>query len=84
MRAIPLTALKVDRVMLRGLPLDGDSLTVVRAVIDSSHALGLRVCADGVDTEVQRATLRALSVDDGQGSVFSPPMSAAALHSYLR
>jgi EAL domain-containing protein (putative c-di-GMP-specific phosphodiesterase class I) len=84
MRAIPLTALKVDRVMLRGLPLDGDSLTVVRAVIDSSHALGLRVCADGVDTEVQRATLRALSVDDGQGSVFSPPMSAAALQSYLR
>ncbi len=83
LRAIPLTALKVDRVMLRGLPLDDDSLTIVRAVIDSSHALGLRVCADGVDTEAQRATLVTLAVDDGQGSVFSPPMSAAALRIYM-
>ena len=83
LRAIPLTALKVDRVMLRGLPLDEDSLTVVRAIIDSSHALGLRVCADGVDTEAQRAILLKLAVDDGQGSVFSPPMAAVALRSYL-
>ncbi len=84
LRAIPLTALKVDRVMLRGLPLDEDSLSLVRAVIDSSHALGLRVCADGVDTEAQRATLVKLAVDDGQGSVFSPPISASALRHYMR
>jgi EAL domain-containing protein (putative c-di-GMP-specific phosphodiesterase class I) len=84
LRAIPLTALKVDRVMLRGLPLDEDSLTLLRALIDSAHALGLRVCADDVDTEEQRATLLKLAVDDGQGSVFSPPMSAGALRSYLR
>jgi EAL domain-containing protein (putative c-di-GMP-specific phosphodiesterase class I) len=84
LRAIPLTALKVDRLMLRGLPLDSDSLIVARAVIDSAHAMGLRVCADGVDTEAQRVTLVSLAVDDGQGSVFSPPMSAAALRGYLR
>ncbi len=84
LRAIPLTALKVDRVMLRGLPLDEDNLIMARAVIDSSHALGLRVCADGVDTEAQRTTLLNLAVDDGQGSIFSPPMSAGALRSYLR
>jgi diguanylate cyclase len=84
LRAIPLTAMKVDRVMLRGLPLDEDGLTIMRAVIESSHALGLRVCADGVDTEAQRDTLLKLTVDDGQGGVFSPPMSAAALRGYLR
>jgi EAL domain-containing protein (putative c-di-GMP-specific phosphodiesterase class I) len=84
LRAIPLTALKVDRLMLRGLPLDEESLTLVRAVIDSAHALGLKVCADGVDTEAQRATLLTLTVDDGQGSVFSPPLSAGALRAYLR
>ena len=83
LRAIPLTALKVDRVMLRGLPVDEDGLTVVRAIVDSSHALGLRVCADGVDTEAQRAALLKLLVDDGQGSVFSPPLSAADLRSYM-
>jgi EAL domain-containing protein (putative c-di-GMP-specific phosphodiesterase class I) len=76
--------LKVDRVMLRGLPLDSDSLTIVRALVDSSHALGLRVCADGVDTEAQRAALLKLAVDDGQGGVFSPPMTAGALRTYLR
>jgi EAL domain-containing protein (putative c-di-GMP-specific phosphodiesterase class I) len=84
LRAIPLTALKVDRVMLRCLPLDADSIIVARAVIDCSHALGLRVCADGVDTEAQRATLLKLTVDDGQGSLFSAPMSAGALRAYMR
>jgi EAL domain-containing protein (putative c-di-GMP-specific phosphodiesterase class I) len=84
LRAIPLTAMKVDRVMLRGLPLDEESLIIVRAVIDTSHALGLRVCADGVDTEAQRDTLLKLAVDDGQGNVFSPPMLAGALRNYLR
>jgi EAL domain-containing protein (putative c-di-GMP-specific phosphodiesterase class I) len=84
LRAIPLTALKVDRLMLRGLPVDEESLTLVRAVVESAHGLGLKVCADGVDTEAQRAILLALTVDDGQGSVFSPPLSAGALRAYLR
>jgi diguanylate cyclase len=84
LRAIPLTALKVDRLMLRGLPVDEESLILIRAAIDSAHALGLKVCADGVDTEAQRASLLTLAVDDGQGSVFSPPLSAGALRAYLR
>lgn len=84
MREIPLTGLKVDRVMLRNLPLDEDNLTVVRAVIETSHAMGLRVCADGVDTDAQRAMLRTLAVDEGQGGIFSPPLSAAELRAYLQ
>ncbi len=84
LREIPLTALKVDRVMLRGLPLDGDNLAVIRAVIETTQRLGLTVCADGVDTEAQRGALLGLQVDEGQGSVFSPPLSAAELRAYLR
>lgn len=84
MREIPLTGLKVDRVMLRNLPLDEDNLTVVRAVIETSHAMGLRVCADGVDTDAQRAMLRTLTVDEGQGGIFSPALSPVQLRAYLR
>ncbi len=84
LREIPLTALKVDRVMLRGLPMDEDNLAVIRAVIETTHAMGLSVCADGVDTDAQRAVLQKLTVDEGQGSVFSPPLSAAELRAYLK
>jgi EAL domain-containing protein (putative c-di-GMP-specific phosphodiesterase class I) len=84
LREIPLTALKVDRVMLRGLPLDTDNLAMIRAVIETTHAIGLTVCADGVDTEAQRATLLGLQVDEGQGGAFSPPLSSAELRGYLK
>ena len=70
--------------MLRSLPLDEDNLAVVRAAIETSHAMGLRVCADGVDTDAQRAMLRTLTVDEGQGSIFSPPLSPVELRPYLR
>jgi EAL domain-containing protein (putative c-di-GMP-specific phosphodiesterase class I) len=84
LREIPLTALKVDRIMMRGLPTDEDNLAVIRAVIETTHAIGLSVCADGVDTDAQRAMLLKLAVDEGQGSVFSPPLSASEFRAYLR
>jgi EAL domain-containing protein (putative c-di-GMP-specific phosphodiesterase class I) len=57
---------------------------MIRAVIETTHAMGLSVCADGVDSEAQRAMLLTLAVDEGQGSVFSPPLSAAELRAYLK
>lgn len=84
LRDMPLTAMKVDRLMLRSLPSDQETLAVVRAAIETSHAMGLSVCADGVESESQRRVLQDLDIDEGQGGVFSPPLSATEIRLYLQ
>jgi EAL domain-containing protein (putative c-di-GMP-specific phosphodiesterase class I) len=84
MQKVPLTAVKVDRVMLRNLPREETDTKIIRAAIHAAHELGLTVCADGVDTEAVKALLEALACDEGQGSFFSPPLSGSELGPYLR
>ena len=84
LRDLPLTALKFDRLMLRGLPTDAETLAVTRAVIETSHAIGLSVCADGVDLDSQRTTLERLGLDEGQGTIFSPPLPPQEMRLYLQ
>ncbi|MCB8880776.1 EAL domain-containing protein [Acidisoma cellulosilytica] len=83
LRDLPLTALKFDRLMLRGLPVEGEALALTRAVVETAHAIGLSVCADGVDIDSQRAMLAQLGLDEGQGTVFSPPLAAQDMRLYL-
>jgi EAL domain-containing protein (putative c-di-GMP-specific phosphodiesterase class I) len=84
LQRVPVTAVKVDRVMLRNLPSQETDARIIRAAINAAHDLGLTVCADAVDTQDLRAALEALGCDEGQGSVFSPPLSGADLAGYLR
>lgn len=84
LRDMPLTAMKVDRPMLRNLPSDAETLAIIRAAVETSHAVGLRVCADGVENEAQRSAFQQLTIDEGQGAAFSRPLSAAELRLYLQ
>jgi diguanylate cyclase (GGDEF)-like protein len=53
--------------------------TMVAAVVELGHALGMRVTAEGVETDEQLAELRSLGCDAAQGFALSRPMSAAQL-----
>jgi EAL domain-containing protein (putative c-di-GMP-specific phosphodiesterase class I) len=46
---------------------------IVRATVDLAHRLGLRVVAEGVETDDQLAMLRAMGVTVGQGYLLQPP-----------
>ncbi len=74
LKRLPLTAMKLDRSLVRGLPADREDAAIVRALIVTGHALGLRVVAEGIDTEAQRAFLAASFCDEGQGYLFSEPL----------
>lgn len=64
--------LKIDRSFVKGLPDTLHSVTIVRNTITLAHDLGMKVVAEGVETEAQRRLLLELGCDHAQGFLFSP------------
>jgi EAL domain-containing protein (putative c-di-GMP-specific phosphodiesterase class I) len=75
--------LKIDRRFVRDIEDDADDRVIVQAIVGLAHALGIRVVAEGVETEGQRAYLRAIGCDVLQGYLLSRPQPAAAAAQYL-
>jgi diguanylate cyclase (GGDEF)-like protein/PAS domain S-box-containing protein len=75
LKQLPVSALKIDRSFLHGIPGTSDA-AIVAAVIAMGHALQLRVIAEGVETEEQMDFLRANRCDVCQGYLFSRPTTA--------
>jgi diguanylate cyclase (GGDEF)-like protein/PAS domain S-box-containing protein len=77
LRQLPVDTLKIDLSFVRGATTDADDASVVTAVIAVAHSLGLRVVAQGVETEAQVALLRSLACDEVQGYLWSAPVPPA-------
>ena len=79
----PLDVLKIDRSFVSGLGTDPEAETIVAAIIDLAHALGLTVIAEGVETEQQLLVLRRLECDQAVGFYFSKPLQPERLTALL-
>ena len=79
LRKLPARQLKIDRGFVADIEHSSDALAVVDAVIKLAHALGLKVVAEGVETERQRDVLLGLRCDELQGYLFARPMPAQML-----
>ena len=79
LRKLPAKELKIDRSFVLDLETSADARAVVDAVVKLGQALGLKVVAEGVETEAQNQILRSLGCDELQGYLFAKPMSAKAL-----
>ncbi len=79
LKRLPLTAMKLDRSLTRELPRDREDAAIARAVIETGHALGLNVIAEGIETEEQRAFLSGLGCNEGQGYLFGHAQPASGL-----
>ncbi|RVU32327.1 GGDEF domain-containing response regulator [Neptunomonas marina] len=80
---LPIDTLKIDRSFIVDLERSSETYDLVRNVIHMSHDLGLRVVAEGVETQVQLDMLRELACDEIQGYYFSPPVSPEAFRRLL-
>jgi len=84
LRRLPARQLKIDRSFVRDLEHSPDAQAIVEAVVRLSHALGMSVVAEGVETEAQRQVLVKLGCDELQGYLLGRPMLEADLHRWMK
>jgi len=84
LKRFPVDVLKIDQSFVRDIENDTNSTAMVAAIISLSHDLGLRVIAEGVETEAQLAYLRSRGCDEVQGYLFSRPVPAREFEQMLR
>jgi diguanylate cyclase (GGDEF)-like protein len=83
-RRLPLDTIKIDRSFVKELGQDSESASIVTAIIAMAHSLGLRVVAEGVETEQQADFLRSQGCEELQGFLYSEPVPAAAIPALLK
>ena len=79
LKRFPVHKLKVDQSFVRDIGQANSDLAIVKTVIALAQTLKLDLLAEGVETEVHLATLRALGCECFQGYLFSRPVTAAQL-----
>jgi diguanylate cyclase (GGDEF)-like protein len=80
---MPADEVKIDRSFVQGLESDVEYAAVVRSAIDMGHSLGLKVVAEGIETEFAAQRLRAFGCDVGQGYLYAKPMPCEQLTRWL-
>lgn len=83
LKHLPFDVVKIDRAFVAGLGVDPTDALLIDAVIRVVHGLGSKVIAEGVETDVQLATLRELGCDAAQGYLLAHPVPSDELPSAL-
>jgi len=80
----PFDAIKLDASFSQNIAIDRRAAEVAGALIATGHALGMEVCAEGVQTREQLAVLQDRTCDSVVGFLFGGPMSADATSAWLK
>ncbi len=80
----PVDALKIDRVFISNMSTDHDSHEIVRLIVMLAHSVGLKVVAEGTETEEQIKELKRLNCEMAQGFLYSPPVSSQSASGLLQ
>jgi diguanylate cyclase (GGDEF)-like protein len=83
LKKLPVSELKIDRSFVMQLDRDEDDATIVRSTIELAHNMGLRVVAEGVESEAVLQRLRHYGCDEAQGYLISRPQPAEAFARWL-
>ena len=77
LRSFPVDSVKIDQGFVHEIESSAADRAIISAVIRMAHGLGLRVTAEGVETEAQIEFLREQGCEEAQGFLFGRPMAAA-------
>ena len=79
LRRIPVDTLKIDRAFILHMDSDPENREIVRVIIMLAHNLGLKVVAEGAETEEHINLLKQLNCEMAQGYFFSRPADDQAM-----
>jgi diguanylate cyclase (GGDEF)-like protein/PAS domain S-box-containing protein len=83
LKRFPIGKLKIDRSFVNGLPGDDSDAGIVRAILQMARALGMRVIAEGVETEPQRQFLQDEGCHEFQGWLYAPALDSLSFEQRL-
>jgi len=83
LRKYSFDVLKIDRSFVNEMTTSHKDKALINAIISMSHALGLKVVAEGVETRQQHEQLKRLGCDFGQGYLFSKPLCVEDMTKFL-
>jgi len=70
----PIDTLKIDQSFVRSMFGDPSSKVLVKSIIGLAHNMGIRVIAEGIESEREAKVLKELGCEEGQGYWFAKPM----------
>jgi len=82
--SFPVDVIKIDRSFVMELPDLKNNLVIIKAIIAMGHSLGMKIIAEGIETEEQLALLKGFGADEGQGYYFSRPVPQDEFISFLK
>lgn len=80
----PVSRIKIDRCFVAKIADGTSDATIVKSLIAMAHNLGLKVIAEGVETEAQAAFLLNEGCEEAQGFLYSKPLAATDFERYLK
>jgi diguanylate cyclase (GGDEF)-like protein len=83
LQLFPLTTLKIDKSFVRNLGNANNGTTLLRSIVGIAKSFQLKVVAEGVETEEQRAELGKMACDELQGYLLSRPVPAEQVEKQL-
>ncbi len=84
LKHFPFDYVKIDKSFIKEIPQNADDISITKAVIAMAHSLGIKVIAEGVETEAQCKFLSENMCDQIQGHYFSMPLSAEQMTHLLK
>ncbi len=84
LHGLPIDAIKIDRTFVSSIDTDDKNLRLVRTILTLAEIVGVRAEAEGISTAEQLKELRALNCEQGQGYLFSAPITADAVKDVLK
>jgi len=83
LQAFPVDTLKIDRVFVSRIDSDHETHEIVRIIVMLAHNLGLKVVAEGVETQAQLELLKRIGCERAQGYLFSKPVDQQTIEKLL-
>jgi EAL domain-containing protein (putative c-di-GMP-specific phosphodiesterase class I) len=83
LKRFPIHAIKIDRSFVKDINTSADDAAIASAIISMAHTMNIKVVAEGVETEEQLTFLQERGCDEIQGYLFSRPLPADEITTYL-